>query len=400
MIRRSAEHQLEQLLGTFPAVGLLGPRQVGKTTLALELAERLQDNATYLDLELPSDANKLRDPELYFRGVQGGLTILDEIQRVPGLFRTLRSIIDSRRRRGQRTAQFLILGSASVDLLRQSSESLAGRIAYLELGPFTAIEVGKEAVDATERLWVRGGFPESFLAATDDQSELWRSSFIQTYLERDIPALGPRVPAETLRRFWTMLAHEQGSLLNSAKLASALGVSGQTVARYVDLLVDLLLVRRLQPWSSNVGKRLVRSPKVYVRDSGLVHALLGLRDRDTVLSHSVAGASWEGFVIENLLGVAPKGVASWFYRTSAGAEIDLLLELPKRGRWAIEIKRSLNPTVSKGFYFGCEDVKATTRWVVYPGSDRYRLDAGIEALPLLEAMRSLGNALRATSAKR
>jgi predicted AAA+ superfamily ATPase len=237
---------------------------------------------------------------------------------------------------------------------------------------------------------VRGGFPDSYLAADDLASLQWRTAFIRTNLERDIPVLGPRVPAETLHRFWRMLAHNQGQLLNAARLAAGLGVSGQTVARYLDILVDLLLVRRLQPWTANAAKRLVRSPKVFVRDSGIVHALLGLTDQEQLLGHPVAGSSWEGMVIENLLAAAPEAAASWFYRTSAGAEIDLLLELGPRRLWAVEVKRSLNPQPAKGFHLACEDVKATERFVVYPGRERYRLDRSTEAVPLSALLQEAG----------
>jgi predicted AAA+ superfamily ATPase len=384
MIPRLAKDRVSTLLVRSPVVAVLGPRQVGKTTLALEIAEGLGDRAIYLDLELPSDRAKLADAELYFASHERDLVILDEIQRVPDLFRTLRGIVDARRRKHRPNGHFLVLGSASIDLLRQSSETLAGRIYHQELTPLLVEEAGE-----TDRLWVRGGFPESYLAATDEDSVEWRLSFIQTYLERDIPALGPRIPAETLRRFWTMLAHDQGTLLNAAKLAQGLGVSGQTVARYLDLMVDLLLVRRLQPWIDNVGKRLVRSPKVYVRDSGLVHALLGVGALDQVLGHPVAGPSWEGFVLENLLAAAPSAPAPHFYRTLAGAEIDLLLDLPPKQRWALEIKRSSAPSVSKGFHLGCEDVKATRRIVVHAGRSTFSLGSGIKAMTLTDAVAAL-----------
>jgi predicted AAA+ superfamily ATPase len=384
MIPRLAKDRVSTLLVRSPIVAVLGPRQVGKTTLALEIAEGLGDRAIYLDLELPSDRVKLADAELYFASHERDLVILDEIQRVPDLFQTLRGVVDARRRKHRPNGHFLVLGSASIDLLRQSSETLAGRISHQELTPFLV-----EEADEIERLWVRGGFPESYLAATDEDSLEWRLSFIQTYLERDIPALGPRIPAETLRRFWTMLAHDQGTLLNAAKLAQGLGVSGQTVARYLDLMVDLLLVRRLQPWIGNVGKRLVRSPKVYVRDSGLVHALLGVGALDQVLGHPVAGPSWEGFVLENLLAAVPSATPPHFYRTLAGAEIDLLLDLPPKQRWALEIKRSSAPSVSKGFHLGCEDVKATRRIVVHAGRSTFSLGSGIEAMTLTDAVAAL-----------
>ena len=385
MLYRRSTALLGQLLTEFPALAILGPRQVGKTTLALELARTLPA-ATYLDLESPADAAKLADPTAYFEAHRDELVILDEVQRVPALFAQLRGVIDQRRRAGKRSGQFLLLGSATGALLQQSAESLAGRIAYMELPPLCANEVPAKSV---QRLWVRGGFPEAFLANSDDASLRWRQQFIATYLERDIPQLGPRTPAETLRRFWTMLAHEQGQLLNAAKLAAALAVSGQTVARYLDLLADLMLVRRLRPWASNEGKRLVRAPKVFVRDSGLVHALLGLTGFDDIVGHPVAGGSWEGWVIENLLAAAPPGTSAFFYRTRAGAEVDLVLELPKRQRWAIEIKRSSAPAVSKGLHIAAGDVEATARFVVHSGKDSFPLANGVQATTLLDLQQAL-----------
>ncbi|MHB1700718.1 MAG: ATP-binding protein [Acidobacteriaceae bacterium] len=383
MIARLAQPKLRKLLQQFPAVALLGPRQVGKTTLALAVAEELGENAIYLDLELPSDRAKLAEPELYLAQHAERLVIFDEMHRLPGIFATLRSLIDQRRRTGRRASQFLLLGSASIDLLQQSAETLAGRIAYEELAPFSVAEVAATGAGAANRLWVRGGFPDSFLAASDEDSFAWRSAFIQSYLERDVPALGPRIPAETLRRYWQMLAHNQGQMLNAAQLANGLGVSGHTVARYLDIMVDLLLVRRLQPWAANAKKRLVRTPKVYVRDSGLLHALLGIRNLEELLGHPVAGPSWEGMLIENILGALPPTARTSFYRTSAGAEIDLVIELSARERWAIEIKRSLaSPAPSRGFHNGCEDIKATRQIVLYPGTDHFKLDQKTEVMPL------------------
>ena len=390
MIHRAATARLTQLLGQFPAVALLGPRQVGKTTLALSLTNEAENSPLYLDLELPSDRAKLADPELYLSDYEDRLVILDEIHRLPGIFQTLRSLIDRRKRKGKRTGQFLLLGSASIDLLQQSAETLAGRIAYMELTPFLESEVVGFSPNAGQALWVRGGFPDSFLTETEVQSFEWRTAFIQTYLERDVPSLGPRVPAETLHRFWQMLGHNQGQMLNAAQLAAGLGISGQTVGRYLDIMVDLLLVRRLQPWASNVGKRLVRSPKVYVRDSGLLHTLLGIRDQETLLGHPVVGSSWEGMVIENILSTVPSSTPSWFYRTSVGAEIDLVLETAPNQRWAIEIKRSLSdPKPSKGFYIGCADVKANHQIVVYPGQESYKHDARTEIMPLEALLKRL-----------
>ncbi len=373
--RRIAPH-LTYLLNQSPAVALLGPRQVGKTTVALAVAASRP--SLYLDLESDMDRAKLTEPELYLAAHTDELVILDEVHRAPNIFRSLRGLIDRGRRAGRAVGRFLLLGSASMDLLHQSGESLAGRVAFLELSPIDLLEAGPDDAD---RLWVRGGFPDSLLAATDDDSARWRRDFIRTYLERDIPQFGSRVAAETLRRFWTMLAHNQGTLLNVSAFARALGVDGKTVARYLDLLVDLLLVRRLQPWHSNPGKRLVRSPKVYIRDSGLVHTLLGLRDQEAILGHPIAGASWEGFVIETLIGAAPAETVSSFYRTSGGAEIDLILALPNGRLWAIEVKRGLAPKVGKGFHLACEDLNPEQKFVVYPGEERFPLGYGVEAIP-------------------
>jgi hypothetical protein len=378
MIPRRLLPTLTTALAEAPAVALLGPRQAGKTTLALEVAKTRP--AVYLDLESEADRAKLAEAELYLAQHADKLVILDEIQRTPELFRTLRGLIDAGRRRRQGTGLFLVLGSASIDLLKQSSESLAGRIRYLELAPLDAGEVGGKRVDA---LWLRGGFPPSLLAASDAASLRWRLDFIRTYLERDIPQLGPRIPAETLRRLWTMLAHSQGGLLNAAALARALAVDGKTVASYIDLLVDLLLVRRLPPWHGNVKKRLVKSPRIYVRDSGLVHALLGIEDREALLAHPVAGASWEGLVIESLIAAAPIGTEAWFFRSAAGAEIDLLLKLPGRRKpWAIEIKRGLASKLERGFHAGRDTVRPERCFVVYGGAERFPLAEGVEAIAL------------------
>lgn len=385
---RLARQQLADLIAQFPAVVLLGPRQAGKTTLALAESDRRGD-ALYLDLELPSAQRQLDDPEAFLLAHSKRLVILDEVQRMPELFAVLRGVIDIRRRDGEAAGQFLLLGSACGVLLQQASESLAGRVAQLELTPFQAREVLPDAAAADlNALWVRGGFPLSWLAADDAASLRWRDAFIATYLERDIPALGPRIPATTLRRLWTMLAHSQGGLLNQSQLASSLAISGQTVARYIDLLCDLMLVRRLPAWHGNVGKRLVRAPKVYVRDSGIVHALLGLTDLESVLAHPVAGASWEGFVMEQLLAAAPQAEAS-FYRTSHGAEADLVLAFRNGETWVVEIKRASAPTVSKGFHLTAADVGATRKLLVAPVAATYPMRDGIEVMNPLTAARLL-----------
>lgn len=383
MIPRLLQPRLAEELAHSPAVALLGPRQAGKTTLALEAAQG--GLALYLDLESERDRARLAEPELYLAQHRDKLVILDEVHRAPGLFPVLRGQIDQARREGRPAGRYLLLGSASLDLLKQSGESLAGRIAYLELGPFCALEI---PADPAEALWVRGGFPLSLQAGSDARSLRWRQDFIRSYLERDIAQFGPRIPAETLRRLWTMLAHQQGGLLNAAQLARNLGVDGKTVASYLDLLVDLLLVRRLAPWHTNLGKRLVKSPKVYVRDSGMVHALLGIADHEALLAHPVVGASWEGYVVDNLLAAAPSATGH-FWRTSAGAEIDLLLVWPGDELWAVEIKRSLAPKVERGFHLACADLRPARRLLVYPGSDRYPAAEGIEAIGLEELMREL-----------
>lgn len=387
MISRKAKSEILELLEEFPAVAVLGPRQVGKTTLAEEIAESMQTEFIYLDLESSVDQAKLKEPEAYLELHKGKLIILDEIQRVPELFAVLRGAIDRRRKEGFRTGQFLILGSASLDLLKQSSETLAGRIAYKELSGFTAMEINQTIPNEQDLLWLRGGFPDSFLARSDESSLRWRMNFISTYLERDVPQFGPRIPAVTLRRLWTMLAHNQGGQVNIAQLGANLDVSVTTAKRYLELLEDLLLIRTLRPWSGNIGKRLVKSPKVYVRDSGIVHALLQLKTLDDVFAHPIVGASWEGFVMENLLSCLPIGITPWFYRTSAGAEIDLVIELGPENVFAIEIKRSMTPSLSKGFYLGSEDIGAKKRFIVYPGAERFPVAKDIMVLSLADMMK-------------
>ena len=380
IIPRLLRSSLEEHLALFPAVALLGPRQVGKTTLARAIVDA-SGPGLYLDLENPAHVERISDARGYLGSVRDRLVVLDEVHRVPELFRVLRGVIDDRIAEGESAGHFLILGSASMDLMRQSSESLAGRLAYLALDPLDIREAGSAE---SERLWIRGGFPRSFLASSDRASALWRRNFIRTYLERDIPMLGPRIPAETLRRFWTMLAHSQGGLWNASALARSLGVDGKTVMRYLDLLVDLLLVRRLPPFHANVRKRLVKSPKVFLRDSGIVHTLLGLGDLDAVLGHPVAGTSWEGFVVETLIRAAPDGTQASFYRTATGVEIDLVLELPGGALWAIEIKRGLTVSPTRQLQIALDDIRPVRAFVVYGGTERFPLPGGVEAIGLRE----------------
>lgn len=377
MIDRLLTSRIWESLKYFPAVALLGPRQVGKTTLALGIGEA--EKALYLDLESERDRAKLALAEDYLWENRRRLVILDEVHRLPGLFPLLRGLIDRMRRENLISGRYLLLGSASPDLLKQSGESLAGRIAYLELSPFGILETGSESENT---LWVRGGYPESFLASDEERSFAWREQFIRTYLERDIPQFGYRISAEMLRRFWGMLAYNQGGILNASQLGRNLGVDVKTVVGYLDLLVDLFLVRRLLPWHTNLKKRLVRSPKVYLRDSGLVHALLRIEDRENLLGHPVVGASYEGFVIESLLEVAGDRAQGFFYRTAGGAEIDLLLQWADQTLWAVEVKRSLTPRPERGFYSACEDLSPARKFIVYPGEERIPLGQGITALPL------------------
>lgn len=384
MLSRNTLGIVIQALSRQASVALIGPRQVGKTTLALQIAE--QQNALYLDLEDLQERAKLTDPVAFLSAYEDRLVILDEIHRVPDLFLSLRGLIDKGRRKGRRTGRFLLLGSASLDLMRQSGESLAGRISYIDMTPLNVCEV---PVDVTDTLWIRGGFPDSFQAADDHDSMNWRKDLLRTYLERDVPMFGSRVPAETLRRFWTMLAHNQGALFNASRLGSALEVSSQSIARYTDLLVDLLLVRRLQPYHVNVGKRLVKSPKVYIRDSGLLHALLNIGGHNSLLGHPVVGMSWEGFVIENLINAAPARTVPGFYRTSGGAEVDLVLELPGGERWAIEVKRSRAANPARGFFEACEDLNPARRIVVHAGTERFPVRDQVEAIGLHELADSL-----------
>jgi predicted AAA+ superfamily ATPase len=371
--------EVQRALKRQAAVALIGPRQVGKTTLALEIGQTY--DALYLDLEDRDDRNRLANPVLFLDNFEDRLVILDEIHRMPELFESLRGIIDKGRRQQKGKGRFLILGSASINLLRQSGETFAGRIAYIDMASLSVLEIDNNRV-AREQLWLRGGFPDSYLADSDSDSLALRKDFIRIYLERDVPMFGPRIPATTLERLWTMLSHRQGTMLNASELGRALETSTQSVTRYIDLLSDLLLVRRLPPYHTNVGKRLVKSPKVYVRDSGLLHALLGLETPEQLAGHPIVGVSWEGFVIETLLSVLPWRSSAFFYRTAVGAEIDLLLEHKDGTTWAIEIKRTLSAKVERGFYQARSDLKPTRTFVVHANDDRYPISKEIEAISL------------------
>ncbi len=374
MIDRTLYQSITGAIAKNPVVALSGPRQVGKTTLARQVATQ-DGRALYLDLELPSDANKLRDAELYLDGQRDRLVIIDEVQRMPELFPLLRALVDRDRHPGR----FLLLGSSSPELMQHTSESLAGRIRYFELSPLSLSETGPALL---RPLWLRGGYPPSLLAADDAESMDWRRSFISTYLERDIPQLGIRVPAGQLRRFWTMLAHLHGQLWNASRIAASMELSAPTIQRYLDILEDTFIVRQLRPYLTNVGKRIVKSPKVYVRDSGLAHALLGIEAGEDLAAHPALGASWEGFVVSQILSVMPDGWQAFYYRTGGGAEIDLLLLDRRQVVTAVEIKYSSAPQPPKGFHIACGDLGCQRRFIVYPGTERYPLPGGSTALPV------------------
>ena len=374
------------MIAQVPAVALFGARQVGKTTLAKAIADEI--DSIYLDLEAPEDLLKLSDPTGFLSAHADELVILDEIQRSPELFPVLRGLIDKSREQGRRAGQFLLLGSASMDLMRQSSESLAGRISYIEMSGLNLTEIDRNQQDR-QTLWLRGGFPDSFLAADDDVAMDWLENLIRTYLERDIPQMGFRVPAARLRRLWTMLAHLQGETINYSKLASNLEVDAKTVSHYIDILTDLLLVRRLEPWHANVKKRLVKSPRYYVRDSGILHRLLGINSHDTLLSNPVLGKSWEGFAVENILSVLPSRATSYFYRTAAGAEVDLVIRMPSSEIWAIEIKHGVAPKIGKHYSQTCDDVGATDKYILYGGDDEFAVGNDVKIISLSGLMERL-----------
>jgi len=387
MIDRKIYPFLKEALARQAAVVLLGPRQVGKTTLAQELGK--EESSIYLDLEWPEDRQKLENPGLFFGKHEDILVILDEIHRVPEIFQPLRTIIDQGRRKNKGTGRFLLLGSASLELLNQSGESLAGRVEYVDLPPLNCLEI-KEDENELNQLWLRGGFPDSFLAKNEKNSLAYRMSFIRTYLEREIPQFGSRIASQILERFWTMLAHSQGSIINASQLSRSLMLSAKTVTSYVDLFTDLLLVRKIPPYFANIKKRLVKSPKVYIRDSGLLHGLLGIRDFENLLGHPIIGNSWEGFVLENLINCSPVGTKSSFYRTSGGAEVDLVLELPgKQAPWVFEVKHGTMGKLNKGFYYAVEDIAPEKSFVVHKGKDSFPIDQQTEALSLFDACKML-----------
>lgn len=374
-LKRIITPKIKQKLKNMPGVVILGPRQCGKSTLAKTIISEI-GTAVYLDLERPSDVSKLRDPEAFFNLNGDKLVCLDEIQRIPELFPVLRSVMDENKRNGQ----YIILGSASPDLIKQSSETLAGRISYFELTPFLLNEVSEEHhLNTLRRLWLRGGFPRSYLAVNEKESFEWRLDFIRTFLERDIPQLGFRTPAKTIERFWRICAHLHGQLLNSSKLGESMGVSHHTVKSYVDMLEQSFVLRVLRPYESNLKKRLIKSPKIYIRDSGILHALLGLDNQNDLLGHPVYGASWEGFVIETILSLLPHWKAS-FYRTSSGSEIDLILEKGNK-RVAIECKGATSPSLNRGFWNAVSEIAFQEVWIIAPVKEAYPIEKGIMVAP-------------------
>jgi uncharacterized protein len=372
LIKRKLTATITKRLKTNPAVALLGARQVGKSTIAGMVLDHIP-NSVYLDLERPADLNKLTDPEAFFNQFKNRLIVLDEIQRIPEIFPILRSVID----RHKKNTQFLILGSASRDLIKQSSESLAGRLSYIEITPFTQPEI--PSLDARVH-WLRGGYPRSLLAEDDETSNQWREDYIRTFLERDIPQLGFRIPANTLGRFWRMLAHSHGQVLNSSKLADSMGVSSHTIRKYIDLLEQTFIVRVLAPYVGNIKKRLLKSPKVYIRDTGILHSLLNIDTMQDLFANPIYGSSFEGFVIENILVQLPRWQAS-YYRTSNGAEIDLILTKGSR-TIVVEIKSSTSPKVSKSFWSSIEHIAPDQAVIIAPVTDEYPIAENVLVKPL------------------
>lgn len=395
MLNRLTIDRIDRALEQTPAIVLLGARQVGKTTLARSLAEAY--NAIYLDMETPEDLLRLGDPSAFFQRHGDQLIVLDEIQHRPEIFRVLRGVIDRNRQQGRSSRQFLLLGSASMKLMRQTSESLAGRISLIEMSGLNLVETAsaRQSIGNPHTLWLRGGFPEAYLAQDNETAMLWLENLIRTYLERDVPQLGFRVPAVRLRRLWAMLAHLQGEPPNHSKLGATQAVAGKTVGHYIDILDDLLLLRRLPPWHANTKKRLVKSSRCYIRDSGLLHRLLGIGSMDALLANPILGKSWEGFVIENIHSLLPPLAETCFYRTDAGAEIDLVIRMPNSEVWAVEIKYGSTPRLSRRYSQTCDDVAATRKYIVYGGEDEFPL-GDVTVLPLArfleEVLRADGGA--------
>lgn len=389
MIKRDIENLLRSQMESVPAIVLIGSRQVGKTTLARTVGANLQ--ALYLDLESHTDRVKLSDAEGYLTSHLNSLLILDEVHRMPDLFPLLRGRIDEGRRKGIRGGMYILLGSASVELLDQSAESLAGRVSYVELHPFSVQELESNAMLDLDKLWLCGGYPDSYLARSTEESYAWRTNLIQTYLLRELPLFSPRKSVEQMRRLWTMMAHLQGQVFNASMLARSLGTDFKTVQSYSNFLEQLLLVRTLQPWHANVGKRLTKRPKMYVRDSGILHALLGIRSMEELLSHPIAGASWEGFVVQQIVSVAGNRFQVFFYRTSGGAEVDVVLQFANGECWTVEIKRTSSPSIRRGYKEAVNDIAPRRAYVVYNGVETFPLGGNVTAISIASLLREIQN---------
>jgi len=378
---RIAAHLIRERLGWSPAVAILGPRQVGKTTLARQISAE-HEGALYLDLDRPGERARLSEPDAFFLANRQRLVVLDEVQNIPEIFSVIRGEIDNDRRPGR----FLVLGSASFRLLRQT-QSLAGRLAFVDMTPLLLSEV-VERFEDIQTLWLRGGFPQSYMAANDEQSWFWREGFVRHFLSADLPSLGIRVDPDSMGRFWRMIAHLQGQLFNASSIAASLGVSAPTVTRWLDYLEATLVLRRLEPYHANLGKRLVKSPKIYVRDSGLLHYLLSIKEVNDLLGHPATGSSWEGFIVEQICSQLAFGELVSFYRTAAGAELDLVIEA--RGmKIGIEIKFSSAPKVTKGFWQACQDLGVDAAYVVAPVREGWPLAENVRVVTPMEAIGEL-----------
>jgi len=373
-----------EILGFFPVVAIVGPRQVGKTTLAKDLLSRMGRDAVYLDLENPEDTAKLTDPVLFFKANVDRCVVLDEIQRMPQLFPVLRSMVDMQRQ----PARFLLLGSATPDLIRDSSESLAGRIIYKELTPFNLTEVANGILEDMQRHWFRGGFPDAYLAPSDRMSVRWQTGFIQTYIERDLPMLGLDIDRNVIRKLWTMVAHIHGNVLNMSNLGRSLGITSVTVKKYLAFLEGAFLIRQLQPWSVNLGKRLVKAPKIYVRDAGALHRLLGIGAVDALQMHPALGASWEGYAIEQIIQLLPDDMEAFYYRTHEGAECDLVLVRGGKPIVGIEVKHTSAPKLAKGMLQSFADLGTTSNFIITPDTDDYLLSEQVRVCKLADFLKN------------
>ena len=385
--KRLAEKDITRLAESFPAVAIVGPRQVGKTSLVKHLSGIAAQEMIYLDLENPADLNKLSDPSLFLIPLENKTVVLDEIQRIPQLFPILRGLIDAHREAGR----FILLGSASPELIRDSSESLAGRIAYYELSPLCFKEI--KNYFTYQQHWLRGGFPNSLQSKTDATSIEWRENFIQTYLERDLPLLGLNANPQLTRRLWTMIAHLNGQLLNYETLGNSLGVTSPTIKKYLDFFESAYLIRRVQPWFVNISKRLVRSPKIYIRDTGILHALLALETFENLQSHVVLGASWEAYIIQEIASMLPPRYEMYFYRTQDGTEADVVIVKAGIPEFLIEIKYSSAPNITKSMLIASQDLKTRRNIIIAPVSESYPLREGFEVMPFFELPTLFGSSI-------